>query len=296
MQRPVKGRTRVKPMGPSNQQARIHTPPPSGDPVDSLKTFLTASGTWHDKHSRTNGGMLSDLWYRGVNKHFPHQAPGVYRRNFSERAKLLDIDGGLERKRLYLERYMISQFRTAGAPFLEKYSPTQIYFAAQHYGMPTRLLDWSTNPLAALFFACDGEPGEDGFVYAMDAGKIIPANAAARKGTRLYQSVMTMRNRYVEEAVDFSFWQDPPSKSNPFVLPVRPDVTPGRIGQQSSCFTLHMHEASDANNPTMITIRVAAAKKAIIQAELHRVNINQFTTYYDLDHLSREIKTGWGIS
>jgi hypothetical protein len=105
-----------------------------------------------------------------------------------------------------------------------------------------------------------------------------------------------MRNRYVEDAVDFSFWEESDTKRNPFVLPVRPDAAPGRIGQQSSCFTLHMHCAAAAQNPTMITIKVAADKKPDILQELHRVNIHQFTTYYDLDHLSREIKADWGVS
>jgi len=168
---------------------------------------------------------------------------------------------------------MISQFRTAGAPFLEGYNTTQIYFAAQHYGMPTRLLDWSTNPMAALFFACTGNAAEDGFVYSMDAGKIIPENAEVRKGEKLYQTVMTMRNKYVESAVGLSFWDEPPEERNAYILPVRPDNAPGRIGQQSSCFTLHMHEASKASNPTMNTIQVAASSKSVILQELHRLNI-----------------------
>jgi hypothetical protein len=55
-----------------------------------------------------------------------------------------------------------------------------------------------------------------------------------------------------------------------------------------------MHRAAPVNNPTLITIKVNASQKRVIRDELHRVNINQFTTYYDLDHLSKEIKRGWG--
>lgn len=73
-------------------------------------------------------------------------------------------------------------------------------------------------------------------------------------------------------------------------------MVPGRIGQQSSCFTLHMHEAKDVKNPSLITtIQIEADKKPEILQLLHRFNINQFTTYDDLDHLSKEIKKGWGV-
>ncbi len=42
------------------------------------------------KHTNSNnGGFLSQLWYRGVNQEFEYQVPGVYRRDFTERAEKL---------------------------------------------------------------------------------------------------------------------------------------------------------------------------------------------------------------
>jgi len=35
-------------------------------------------------------------------------------------------------------------------------------------------------------------------------------------------------------------------------------------------------------------------KKAILD-ELHELNINQFSIYFDLDHLSEEIRKRWGL-
>ncbi len=58
-----------------------------------------------------------------------------------------------------------------------------------------------------------------------------------------------------------------------------------------------MHKAEDIENETMITISVQADKKTSILKELHQLNINQFTTYYDLDHFAskEEIKKSWGL-
>jgi hypothetical protein len=280
--------------------AHLTTPAKPGYEVKGLTEFLQALSAWQSKHMPAGGdeGFLSQLWYRGVNEAFSEQRPGVCRSAFTARASKLTLDKVKddEDKRLHLEREILSQFRTAGAVFLRDYTEVEIYFAAQHHRIPTRLLDWSTNPLAGLFFACDGEPNKDGFVYAMDARKVIQLDAKQANRERLYQAVMTMRHPYVRYAVGLSFWNKPKDDHPPHVLPVRPDVVPGRIGQQSSAFTLHMHRADDITNPTLAGILVKAASKGAILDDLHKLNINQFTTYYDLDHLSAETKVRWGLS
>jgi hypothetical protein len=197
----------------------INTPPPSGKPVKSVADFLRVSGKWHNNHSEPDTGMLSNLWYRGVSESFDCQAPGVYRKDFTERAGKLKIKGDLEAKRLRLERDMLSNFRTAGAAFLSNYSETEMYFWAQHRGMPTRLLDWSANPLAALFFACENHEDKDGFVYAMDSRHVIPDHARRSNIQKLWPSVLLMRDSIVESAVGVSFWRPGDPYQKPYVLP-----------------------------------------------------------------------------
>lgn len=67
-----------------------------------------------------------------------------------------------------LERICPEEF--VGLSYIEK------MIKMQHHGLPTRLLDFSLNPLVALYFACNGCMGSDGAVYAVHGFPLHPEN------------------------------------------------------------------------------------------------------------------------
>lgn len=88
--------------------------------------------------------------YRGINNYSHELLPSVFRHKTKT---TLDEIFDLEKK-------IIDRFTLRGIPFVEKGAHANDewskLFIMQHYGFPTRLLDWSENPYMALFFSLTG--------------------------------------------------------------------------------------------------------------------------------------------
>src|ERR1700722_6840868 len=100
--------------------------------IHSLDKFLTAIET----DSR-------DVLYRGVTDAAYELIPKI------GRDKVLDSESVLQ-----CEQAVFAEFKRAASPFLtpQPQNDLEWLFLCQHHGLPTRLLDWTTNPLVALYF------------------------------------------------------------------------------------------------------------------------------------------------
>jgi len=70
------------------------------------------------------------------------------------------------------ERDIFREFSDRSIRLRSSNSAWDILMLAQHYGTPTRLLDWTTNAHFALYFAASSSPGTDGALWCARPSRV----------------------------------------------------------------------------------------------------------------------------
>jgi hypothetical protein len=266
--------------------------------IDSLSTFIAEMS----KLQRIGDELRPAFWFRGHAKVCWKLLPRVLRDDFVNRVNEFNVrpndPNSLDTAIETTEKSINDRFRREGASLLPA-KLVDIYFLAQHYGLPTRLLDWTTNPLAALFFAVSQEHDHDGEVISVLPNWRLTFGDEfnPRRAGLPYHPPVGQRYPLVKKTIKYLFDLGRRPFRGGLIVPLQPDLRSARMLQQGACFTLHMPGCPPINeNPTNSKrFRIPSSRKRVLLEELRAVGVNWATLFPDLDHLAKEIREDFSL-
>jgi hypothetical protein len=264
----------------------------SQKPISSIAEYLIELKQLRARWEQSKLG-LADCWYRGVKHDAFDLVPGAYWHQNCDEVSLTNTFR--LRAPAYLQREPVDDW--------------EWYFLMQHYGLPTRLLDWTENPLVALYFALDGAAeGERPVVWMLDPGilnvisvgeedpdPIVPGGEFTRH--------WLPRDGY-EKKFERRFKHGSRSYSNRAPIAITPKRREQRIVAQQGMFTVHgadTHCLTKAfvgrrYRDRLHQLRVDPQSATTLREELRSLGISQSTLFPELSSVVMDIKLAFGVS
>lgn len=287
-------------------------PEPANEPVDVVTTLQD----FMSKVLALEDDPAEEIFYRGHSDFDYLLAPSLLRRNENGSYKYLPREEIMVRELLSVQDAQFSNDRS----MLDK------LVRMQHFGLPTRLLDVSSNPLVALYFCCattkkdslggekDGEviilrsPRDDVLHFDSDRVSCI-SNLCLMKDKEKNSMDLSMKiaefnnENVVKKLLHFIKGEKPyfegrivPSDLQKVVF-VRARHTHERMVSQSGAFLLFGKDAilPETGHSSIKVSRIRVQNKAEILAQLAKLNIKASTIYPGIEKAASDISRKYEI-
>jgi len=219
------------------------------------------------------------IWWRGQSKLCSEWElkPSIYRKDFSH----------LSERNVCADFIARAPTRYSGrCPSLAENASWLILM--QHYGVPTRLLDWTESLLVALYFAVSEHDCAPGVLWALSP-YLLNYNQI---------KMATILNPHAESSDPlFRSAYSPEDKCKPTPKVVAAVMAPHedlRVLVQQSAFTVH--NRSDAldellkGTGSLLSVEIPVEQKRKCRTYLQKLGIRISTLFPDLEHLAQDIK------
>ena len=275
--------------------------------IGSVSEFLDCvQSKWKEWSKRVHWGPQEKLsWFRGVGKECYELVPRIYRGK-KEIGWEYNANEAVD---------MRAEFARRAKPFINRnlpYSVGEYLHLMQHYGFPTRLLDWTEGDLIALYFAIriprnDKTP----CVWMLNPSWLNYRNDVTIKNEKTGEDKSLVLYTDYDAVVEFpadkiirDHYLDEHKLADLPVAVFPPHIDP-RIVAQKSVFTIHgrLKNGFDVllkkytEEAQICKLRISSDQEKIkkMMEELNRLGMTETTIFPDLEGLSREIQAEYGM-
>ncbi|MCG9755894.1 FRG domain-containing protein [Shewanella insulae] len=187
------------------------------------------------------------------------------------------------------ETTLVNKFRQNASFLMDKKSPSNDFewlFMMQHYGVPTRLLDWTENPLISLYFAVNGEESADGILWILSPHS-LNSNTNGEKYIPAFEEDEYLGS-YTTEKYD--------KGKDKGILPIAAIATRNnsRIQAQMGVFTISHWDKTPldqiGSKKHIIRYVIPSLYKNNIREELAILGVTKFSVFPELQSIGEMIK------